>query len=157
MKIVSSKIPMKMKALPELYLFLNNHGQKFTIELADILEKIQKPADSSNATWKQIAAEIEDCSWRTIRFDFYFSKNPFVGHNVISHARNMTVNYNTRFHSCSTLILPDWIDNFFHEATHLADQNSPLSFGHRDQKDKGAAPFIVGSMARQLYLSKEWR
>ena len=153
---VNKKIPLKMTNLPSLVEFINNDKDKLLKLVIDELLEMDYLPDSSNATFKQIASEFirfrHTSTLDAVDFDFYCSKNPFFGKNVISHAVNSTINYNTRFHSCGSYELEDWIANFFHECTHLTDEKSMYSFSHENQKDYGAAPFVIGAMAKELYL-----
>lgn len=156
MHIRSPKIPMKFTNLPILAEFLNSSdGQDLLTEVRSQLAKSSRKPNNSNATFAQISDEIGKVASGLIWFEFYSSLNIFVGHNVISYAhRGHTVLYNTRFHSLEEFTLADWIENFFHELTHLADQESHLTFGHKSQKDKLAAPFIVGAIAKAIFLEK---
>lgn len=163
MKIDSNKIPLRMKHLPELKRFIDGDGDKLTCLIIKRLEIMDGAPECSNISFKQIADEFRSRLHdsrdyrnyeRTISFRFYWSKNPFVGHNVISHANRsngLTINYNTRFHSCESNLFLDWLENFYHEVTHLVDLMSPYSFSHDSQKDLGAAPFVIGNLAVELY------
>jgi hypothetical protein len=156
MRITSQKIPLKFTNLPEFYDWINKNGMDFTIELCKELRKngSYKPS-SSNANLSQIADALMEMSYASIYFEFYYSKNPLSGHNVISHAtRGNTINYNTRFHSVSKFEFKEWLENFFHELTHCADFRSPFLFGHKNQKDTMAAPFEVARYAVALYERK---
>jgi hypothetical protein len=156
MIIASNKIPLKFTNLPEFYEWINKNGRDFTTDLCKELRKNGSYIpSSSNANLSQIADVLMEMSHASIYFDFYYAKNPFVGHNVISHAtRGDTINYNTRFHSVSKFEFKDWLSNFYHELTHCADFRSPFSFSHKSQKDTLAAPFEVARYAVALYESK---
>jgi hypothetical protein len=161
MKIVSQKVPPKMANIIKLVQLLNKQGATAVDEVCLELLRMEGSPDSSNATFKEIAVELGKLRDAVIFFEFYCSKNIFVGHKVISHAatsklKAMTVNYNTRFHSAATFTTEDWFANFFHELTHLADQSSPYSFGHKNQNDENSAPEVVGRIARNAYQSREW-
>ena len=152
MRIFTNKIPLKFKNLPELAEFINLDQDKLLKLVIAELRKMNGKSDSSNATYNQIADIFNSFTLSTIIFNFYTSRNPFIGHKVISHAtHDNTINYNTRFHSASTFTLNDWIRNFFHELTHCADYRSSYSFSHDDQKDLGAAPFVIGDLAERLF------
>lgn len=157
MKIVTLKIPVNMKNLPLLVDFINKNGTKFLNYLIADLEKLEGYPDNSNATYKMIAADLKkEFTYSWINFVFYRSKNPFWGKNVISHATNgNTINYNTRFHSDESFTLVDWLCNYFHEISHLADQRSVYSYDHKDQSQYNAAPMVVSRMARVIYLRHE--
>ena len=152
MRIKSEKIPVKMTYLPETLKFLNEHGTGMLKLICLELEKMDGKPSNSNATFKDIAKELVSFYHSELWFYFYCSKNPFIGHDVISHANKyVCINYNTRFHGAGSFNVVDWVANFFHELTHLADQSSPFSFGHKNQKDENAAPMVVGRIARIVY------
>lgn len=155
MKIITSKIPLSFTNLPALVEFINNDDDKLLKLVIERLKIINGKPSSSNAEFKQIAEGfmgLYSISHWHINFRFYRAKNPFVGHNVISHANDFSyINYNTRFHSVKTNTFEDWLRNFFHEVTHLVDQSSMYSFSHQDQKDIKSAPFVIGDLAVELY------
>jgi hypothetical protein len=158
MNILSQKIPMKFTHLPGLLSLMSGHGSDFTNEvIKELLKTKDKIPASSNATYAHVASGLFEVASEDIYFRFYTSKNPFIGHRVISHATDKnTVNYNTRFHSVKNFQLVDWVGNLFHEMTHLADQQSPLTFGHNGQNDTMSAPEVVGRIAKEVYRSKRW-
>lgn len=153
MKISTDKIPLNFTNLPRLINFVNNDNDKLFNLVCDRMRLIEGFPQSSNASFEQIAFEFKKFNQaRTIEFYFYKSRNYFIGHNVISHATfGNCINYNTRFHSVKTNTFEDWLRNFFHELTHLVDQQSSYSFSHVNQKDIKAAPFIIGDLAVELY------
>jgi hypothetical protein len=156
MKIISRKIPIHMKELPLLFEFLESpDGDSLLSDIVQALSKMDHKPNNANVSFKTIAYELEAIGDDLLWFEFYWSKNLLFGHNVISYAdRGHTIYYNKRFHSCSTFGIENWIENFFHELTHLADQKSIYSFGHKNQDDKLAAPFVIGALARKIYEEK---
>lgn len=157
MRIHSDKIPTSYTYLPDLVPVLNMRGHEALHEIFARLYRMDGKPDSSNATYKQIANELMNLSGACVFFKFYYSKNILFGGDVISHASNKNrVNYNKRFRGVKTFSHEDWFANFFHELTHLADQNSPFTFGHKDQKDENSAPEVVGRIAREVFKSRKW-
>lgn len=152
MKINSEKIPLKFKTLPEFVVIISNHGERLLSEVRIRLRALEGMPSSSNASFSMIADELEVFHQNYVNFKFYGSRNPFSGKNVISHATNgFEINYNTRFHAAETFAVVDWVANFFHELTHLADQRSKFSFGHDGQNDYNAAPMVVSRIARKVF------
>lgn len=163
MKINSKKIPLKLTTLPELYTFINGDNGKLLSLVIERMAHINGRPDCANCDWETIANHfakyfypfgVESSHVKQINFDFYSSRNIFIGHKVISHADLdvwPTINYNTRFHSCRTYTFLEWLRNFFHEVTHLVDIDSAFSFSHFTQDDEGAAPFVIGNLAVELY------
>lgn len=153
MKISTDKIPLSFTNLPRLINFINNDKDKLFNLVCDRMRLIEGFPQSSNASFEQIAFEFMKYNQaRMIAFYFYKSRNYFIGHNVISHADYTShINYNTRFHSVKTNTFEDWLRNFYHELTHLVDQSSMYSFGHVNQKDIKAAPFVIGDLAVEIY------
>jgi hypothetical protein len=156
MNIYAEKIPLKFSNLPETVVLLKKHGSEaLDIVMGRVAELGGKPS-SSNATFEIISKDLYAPIRNVIIFKFYNSPNPFTGHNVISNAENgYQINYNHRFHSVSNFKVRHWFCNFFHEWTHLADDLSPFHFGHKNQKDKKAAPFIVAEIAGQVFDEKK--
>ena len=152
MNIISNKVPLDFKNLPEALKFIRDHGDSVLLTICRRLENLEGKPSNSNVTFKILADEMSKLHNLPFRVLFYSSRNFFVGHNVISHGTNgNTVNFNTRFHSIETFEVVDWVANWFHELTHLADQRSAFSFDHRNQSDYNAAPMVIARMARQVY------
>jgi hypothetical protein len=153
MKISTKKIGLTFTNLPMLVEFINKDNDQLFNLVCDRMRLIEGFPESSNVPFEQIAFEFKKFNQvKMIDFYFYKSRNYFIGHNVISHATfGSYINYNTRFHSVKTNTFEDWLSNFFHELTHLVDQQSGYSFSHVNQKDIKSAPFVISGLAVELY------
>ena len=156
---VNQKIPSEFKTLHAMYLFMSKNGFIFTREVCSRVSELKGVPSSANIDWQTIAQELDRAiSLNYVYFEFYTAMNPFSRRNVISHAtyqQHMNiVNYNRAFWGVRSFTVNDWIGNLFHELTHCSDQQSPYSYGHKNQSDFKSAPFVIGKIASDLYQEK---
>lgn len=152
MKIITPKISASFTHLPSMVNYLQGNDY-FKQKFLERVSALPGRPDQSNAPWSTIAIELDKVLSKEIHFSFYREWRPIIRKTVISHASNKNkINYNTAFNYVSTRSQADWLENFFHESTHLADQVSIFSFSHKRQSDILTAPFIAGTEAKKLFL-----